>query len=371
MNFIVAIHDNILKLLNYGKILLFLVFFSLLSLYSVAQEPIEKSSYLNPDHERGNYMPLKQGWFLGLDAGNTLFYGDVTLYNRFPKTKDYKKSAGMAYSVYGGKKFLFGLAAEIQLFKGDLKGEKNVANLYPRYFRADIMGYSVSVKYNLSQLIFRQKNDRSFYNRLSLFLTVGGGQAFFRSRLYKFANNGQWYLENVSGFTATGIDSAGIGQAGGLVSDKAKTVSAIILPIGGKLNFKLNQKTDLVLDINYTTAFTDQLDSWTRSWTHKDRYMYIALGLMYNFGTSSDADIPDSDRFLKNKVKFGGRKKDNSSASAGDAYDNGTDADSEKIALFKRKSSSAKQSKADKELDIKLKLYELQLKLFEMQYLMQ
>lgn len=352
---------------NYSSTLLIciVVFFS-----SVAfSQEIEKSSYQNPDHSAGNYMPIKQGWFIGADVGTTFFYGDVSLYNNFPKFKDLSKSTGTGLCVFGGKKFLFGLAAEIQLFKGTLKGEKISGNLYPRYFNADLMGYSVNAKYNLSQLLFRDKNDRSFFNRMSLFLTVGGGQTFFRSRLYKLANNNQWYLERVSGFTSSGIDSAGIGSAGGLVTDKAKTVSAIILPIGGKINFKLNQKTDLVLDVSYVTVFSDQVDAWVRTWSHKDRYLYMGLGMMYNFGAKSEADIPDSDRILRNKVGFRSNKKSNNNFD--DAYDSNAGSDTDNKGLFKGKSSGKKQSKADKDLEIKLKMYELQLKLFEMQYLVQ
>ena len=350
------------------KINLCNTFFSIvLVLFSVnsgaqTSDSTVKSTYDNPEHTSENLMGVKQGWFLGIDAGTNLYYGDIALYNNFPQLKDYSKSAGRGFNIYGGKKFKFGLSAEIQLFKGTLKGEKRSGNLYPRYFRADIMGYSLSAKYNLTQLIFRNKNDRSFYNRLTLYFTVGCGQIFFRSRLYKYAgSNPQWYLERVSGYTSSGIDSAGNGSGGGLVTDKAKTVSAIILPIGGKLNFKLNNRTDLVLDMSYVTVFSDQLDSWSRSWSHKDRYLYTGIGLMYNFGTKADTEIPDEDRFFRPHSK-----KSNTHVSS-DAYDKSPapSGDSKK-GLFKKK-----VNKEDKDLEIKMKLYELQLKLFEMQYLVQ
>lgn len=322
----------------------------------------KKSQYDNPEHTSENYMSLKQGWFIGADVGPTLFYGDVALYNNLPKIGDYSKSLGRGFSVFGGKKFKFGLSAEIQLFKGTVKGEKESEKLYRRRFNADLMGYSVSAKYNLSQLIFREKNDRKFFNRISLYLTVGCGQTFFRSRLYKLASNDLWYLEKVSGFTSSGIDSAGVGKAGGLVQDRAKTVSAIILPIGGKINFKLNQKTNLVLDINYVTAFTDQMDSWVRTWSHKDRYLYTGVGIMHNFGMAKEADMTDGDKLLRPKVKNG------KSAGIDDGYEksNSSNNGSKKTGLFKKK-----EKKEDKDLEIKMKLYELQLKLFEMQYLVE
>lgn len=316
----------------------------------------KKSQYDNPEHSSESYMPLKQGWFVGVDAGTTLFYGDISLYNNIPKQSDLNKSLGRGFSIYGGKKFKFGLAAEIQLFKGTLKGEKQADKLYRRYFNADLMGYSVSAKYNLSQMLFREKNDRKFFNRLTLYLTVGAGQTFFRSRLYKLANNDQWYLEKVSGYSTSGIDSAGISSAGGLVQDKAKTVSAIILPVGGKLNFKLNPKTNIVLDVSYVSSFTDELDSWSRGWSHKDRYLYTGLGLMLNFGGTGD-EIPDSDRLLRAK----GKKSNDAYESSSSSNNSGS-----KGGIFKKRAK-----KEDKDLEIKMKLYELQLKLFEMQYLVE
>jgi hypothetical protein len=344
---------------SFSRVLSVFIFSSLISFGQ--DDQIKKSSYENPEHSSENLMGLKQGWFVGIDGGVTLFYGDVALYNHFPKAKDYRKSFGNSFNIFGGKKFKFGLAAEAQVFKGTLKGEKQADLLYRRYFKADILGYSLSAKYNLSQLLFRNKNDRSFFNRLSVYLTAGGGQVFFRSRLYKLALNDQWYLENVSGFSATGIDSAGIGMAGGLVAEKAKTLSAIIVPVGGKINFKLNQKTNVVLDISYVTCFTDKIDSWSRNWTHKDRYLNVGLGLVYNFGSSADSDIPDSDRFLRPK------EKESDTSSSKDGYEkSSTDVNTseKKTGLFKKKSK-----KEDKDLEIKLKMYELQLKLFEMQYL--
>jgi hypothetical protein len=37
----------------------------------------------------------------------------------------------------------------------------------------------------------------------------------------------------------------------------------------------------------------------------------MGLGMMYNFGAKSEADIPDSDRILRNKVGFRSGKKSN------------------------------------------------------------
>lgn len=328
------------------------VLISFLSFYSIASF----AQWVNPDHKQEERYPgFKTGWYAGADFGSTLFYGDVTLYNNFPKLKDFKKSSGNGYSFYGGKKFRYGLIAEAQAFKGTLTGMKIADKLYPRYFDGEIMEYSVNFKYNLSQELFRSSQQRKFFNRLTVYVTAGAGQAFFRSRLYKLALNNQWYLEKANGYTSTGIDSAGIGKAGGLVVKKATPISAITMPIGGKINFKLNSVTDIALDLRYVTVFSDKLDGWERSWSHYDKYLYMGVGLVFNFGKKGEEDVPNSQRFMKHEPTDTGASDDIDS-----------ELKSGKRGLFNRKS---KKSKADKDLELRLKMYELQLKLFEMQYL--
>lgn len=331
------------------------VFFVVVGFPCFAQNSSDTSTkWINPDHAKGDYMNIKDGWFVGADFGPTLFYGDVALYYAFPKLKDFDQSFGSGYSFYGGKRFKFGLIAEAQLFKGRLRGQKRADKLYPRYFRGDVMNYSVSVKYNLSERFFRDVLPIKLPNRLTVFATVGAGQVFFRTRLYKFAVNNQWYLEKAEGYSTTSIDSAGIGAGagGGLIKNKKALLNAVIMPVGAKLNYKLNSKTDIALDLYYVTVFSDKIDSWERSWSHKDKYFYSGLGLVYNFGRSSSDDVPENMRYLKDK---------NSSSSDANFTPSGK---IKRGGLFRRKSN-------DKDLDIKLKLYELQLKLFETQYLLQ
>lgn len=318
---------------------------------SLCFSAFSQDKWQNPEHTNENYMSFKTGWFAGANLGANLFYGDVSLYNTFPKFKDFKKSSGRGYALYGGKKFKFGLIAEIEASKGTLNGQKIADKLYHRYFVADIMDYSLNFKYNLSQQVFRKTQQRRFFNRLSLFATVGFGQVYFRSRLYKEALNKQWYLEKANGYSVTGVDSAGITSAGGLVAKKTAMVSTFILPVGGKINFKLNAKTDITFDLRYNTVFSDKLDSWERGWTHYDKYLYMGLGLTFNFGKTEGDDMPDEQRYLKHEK----------SASA-DASDD-TKPQVSKKGFFKGK------SKSDKDAEMRLKMYELMLMMFEMQYL--
>jgi len=323
----------------------------------------ETSAWVNPAHTSEEYLSFTDGWFIGADIGKTVFYGDVTLYNIFPKRSDYKASMGNCGSFFFGKKIIYGLSVELQGYMGTLVGEKKSGELYRRRFTGDYFQYSGSVKYNLSQLAFRDTPGRKFFNRFTLYLTAGGGQMFFRSRLYKQAYNGIWYLENANGYSTVGIDSISTTRGAGIVTEKTKMLTAIAIPAGVKTHFKLNGQTDMVLDVTYTTIFSDHVDSWVRTWTHKDRYLHIGFGLVYNLNTGKDADVPEDQRLLRP-----GSKKTK------DAYDKDSDSGktSERKGLFNMGGGRSKSSnkKEDKDLELRMKMYELQLKLFEMQYLM-
>jgi hypothetical protein len=325
----------------------------LASMYLQAQEKSEGEDWVNPEHTPEKFLDFKNGWFVGLAGGPTLHYGDVALYNYWPKFKDYDQSIAGGFSLFGGKKIIYGLAAEIELSKGKLMGQKIADKLYNRYFRADYMDASLSVKYNLTQQLFRKSHYSKIVSRTSLFLTAGAGQTFFRSRLYKQAYNGQWYLEKAIGYNTTGVDSAGITSAGGLVTTKKGMVNSLMVPVGGKINYKINHRTDVTMDVRYVTVFSDEIDGWVRSWSHKDRYLFIGIGFTLNIGKKDDEDLPKDKRFIKDK--------DEKAASS-------SDPEIPQIPLPGK--SSGKKSKSDRELELKLKMYELQLMIFELQYLM-
>lgn len=339
----------------------------LLGFSAFSQTSSSTDGWVNSDHKPENLMGVKQGWFVGGDVGPNLFYGAVTKYNNYPKPKDFKTSFGRAFSLYGGKKFKFGLSAEAQLFKGTIQGYKVSPPIYNRKFLGDVLDYSVSAKYNLSQMFFREKQDRKFWNRLGVYATVGFGQVFYRSILYKLANNNQWYVEKATGYHTKGVDSAGVGSGGGVVTTKTKRSSSFILPVGCKVNFRLNKRADIVLDVYYVNVFARSMDSWVRPWIHDDKYLYTGIGLCLNLGRTDEDEPPTEQRFLRPKPK----KEKHATAAADNAdvdasgLPTGT-ASTAKRGLFKKKSK-----KEDKDLEVKLKLYELQLKLFEMQFLLQ
>ena len=140
------------------------------------------------------------------------------------------------------------------------------------------------------------------------------------------------------------------------LSDKVARAKTFTIPYGLTVNYKYNYKIDIHLDITQTSTFTDRIDAFRRDWTAYDKYSYIGLGLTYNFNRTAD-DAPKK----REKTK----KKDKEKATS-------SNDDNIKQSLLSKKSDkkSKKNNEDDELLNIRLKLFETQLKLFEMQYLL-
>jgi len=114
---------------------------------------------------------------------------------------------------------------------------------------------------------------------------------------------------------------------------------------------------DIHLDFTQTSTFTDRLDAFSRDWTANDKYNYIGLGITYNFNRTAD-DAPKK-RPKKEKDIDENNNEDNTSLNS----------DNIKKGIFS-KNNKQKKGNDDELLNIRLKLFETQLKLFEMQYLL-
>jgi hypothetical protein len=299
--------------------------------------------------DQGDYLDIKSGWFFGADAGTTLFYGDVTTFNVFPKFKDFNESFGSGVSIFGGKKIKWGLSGEIQLNSGKLEGIKMSIINNPFFFNTQYQSYSISAKYNISDFYSRKAGARGeggrVINRMNIYITAGIGQVFYRSRL-NYANDNR--IKDYYGYKTTSASQL----TGQQFLEKDKSLRTLIVPIGAKFQYKMNYKTEIVFDFYYVNSSSDKLDAWERSWTQNDRYMYMGAGLVLHFGKSESEDIPEKLRFKKN------------SSSSDDVPE-----EENKKGVFKSK-SKRRSSSSDEDLNLRLKLFETQLKLFEMQHLM-
>lgn len=332
--------------------------FSLQPLYAQQQQFDQIEQVAEPENEevkmpddQGNYLDLKSGWFLGGDIGTSLLYGDVTTYNVFPDFSNFNKIFGSGVSILGGKKIKWGLSGEIQLSSLKTKGYKTSIPNNPFYFNGDYRSYSVSAKYNLSDFYMRNMGKRisgKIPNRLQTYFSVGIGQVFFRSRLYYAADK---RLKKTYGYK----ESAQGQITGQQLLEKDKALRSLIVPLSFKFQYRLNFQTDVLFDFYYVNAFSDKLDGWDRNWTAQDRYMYVGVGLVRNFGRTADDELPNSMRYLPQE-----KKKKNE-----DMADNIIVTDDTKRGWFRRKKRSTNVS--DDELNLRLKMLDTQLKLFEIQ----
>src|SRR5690606_33093743 len=112
---------------------------------------------------------------------------------------------------------------------------------------------------------------------------------------------------------------------------------------------------------------TDRLDTWDRDFSAQDKYSYFGVGLRYNFNREKSQYPKKKIKEVKvhkaddEKWKLFGSKKENVEPNAVKLDE----------PIASRKSGKIDQSRESEELEqVKLKMFELQLKLFEMQYLL-
>ncbi|MBI2280369.1 MAG: hypothetical protein HYU68_06730 [Bacteroidetes bacterium] len=289
------------------------------------------------------------GASINLSAGANIYFGDIAAYKLFPNPSQFRQhvTGGFKFSV--ARDIKWGLGAQINYQRGSLIGTRKTGKYSSTVtFQAFFYDLSLQIRYPLSDALFK-KNE---YNRFKLYGYVGFGSAWYRSQLYDTETLGTKDYEGyIEVETTTKL-------AQKTLSDKVPKAQTWIIPYGVTLMYKYNYKMDIHIDFTQTATTTDRLDAFSRDWTARDKYDYIGVGVTYNFNRTSD-DAP------KKRPKKETTKKD---VEDDDSSSNNIKPDNSGNKLFGRK---RKQSKGndDELLNIRLKLFETQLKLFEMQYL--
>jgi hypothetical protein len=320
----------------------------LLSALLIAVFPIMAQDNSDDTGETGkeeNLGPVFDGAFAKISAGPSIYYGDLADYYVFPNFSQFSTHIRSAYKIEIGRDIIGKLGASFHFQKGSLKGTRRPGEQSREvFFRTDYNDMALSVRYRLSESLLRANPYRRYY--FNAF--IGAGMMWWRSQLYdretKYTKDYEGYVE-----TESTVNSPNKG-----LLDKAKRPSIMVIPYGVTFGYRLNYKTDIFVDVTQTNTFTDRLDAWARGWTAKDKYLYIGVGVTYNFNRS--------------EAENGIKKKEKPAKTEGDTEESSeaTPASTKK-GLFGRR----KKSKDDELLNIRLKLFETQLKLFEMQYLLE
>lgn len=290
---------------------------------------------------------------LGVSGGSMLFYGDLTGYNVLPEFQNFSSSFGSGYRGFFKRKLAGGFGLRLGFEKGKLQGgHRNGRGAQHLSFRTDLMNFNLSANYELTRILAADKDigDRKFYADLN----VGVGLLLFRSYSYWSELGG---IEQAYGYSL----ADGREENNELLLDKEERIMKLSIPVGVDLGYRVNHNTDITANICLFNTTTDKLDTFIRDWTARDKFGYFGLGVTYNFNRSED------------------QYPDNATAQAGNGSGNPEDIDVSDIDISEASGgkkgifSDVFSGDASEEelLQTKLRLFQLQLQLFQMHYLLE
>ena len=297
---------------------------------------------LEPSAEDLQLPGFFDNFSLGGYGGISLFHGDLTHYYVFPKKEDRRNATRYGYKIFAEKDIWNGMGARIMFSKGRLGGgAQKGAQSHFMNFRADYFDVTLQAKFRLSDFLFRKASESRFF----IHGYVGYGIIGFRS-LEWYEMNGT--VRNYVGYLQTDESSNDYTK---ILQNKDKRTVKQIFPVALKFGLQISSKADLVFEYSLNNARTDQLDTWVREWTADDKYSFYGLGLQITFNRDDSKLQP----IFKKKERDDEESVDNSGGSRRKG---------------RRNRGSSDSSDANQEmLNTALKILEVQLQLFEMQYL--
>jgi outer membrane protein OmpA-like peptidoglycan-associated protein len=213
---------------------------------------ISASIYSQPKRTFGD------NWHLNINAGPTIFLGDVTQHYDWYKMD--LSNPKVSFGINLTKEFSCAFSVRGQLGYGWLAGKKDFyaggspANLA---FNAHFYHFNAQVKINFFDLFAGGK----CYRRFNLYGFAGIGFINFQNRLYR---NGVEVL------------SWGYGRIG-----THKWVTETTIPFGLGVDLRLGQKWRINLDVEAVWVDNEKLDRVVGMYEH-DAFIYPNLGISYN-----------------------------------------------------------------------------------------
>lgn len=219
----------------------------LISVFSVTV----KSQSMSPN---SSFLPH---WYVGLNGGTSLFFGDVKQYQWWPVT-NYENEWRGAFGLNAGRQFspVFGVRG--QAVYGKLAGTRRVWN---KHFTNDYWEFNLNTTINLNNIFSRYRSDR-FVNT---YLIFGLGLLNYNTYVYQLGTNKQ--IQTVGG---------GAGKSFG-----GRTLEGVFHG-GIGVDFRITDR----LNVNFETANrimnSDMLDGHISGFKY-DVFNYTAVGLSYKF----------------------------------------------------------------------------------------
>jgi hypothetical protein len=326
------------------------------------QHVSSKSSVLAAGEDQ-QLVAFFNGFSVGVSAGLGLFHGSLADYDIFAPTEDFSTFYKFGWRVYAEKKFDFGLGAKLEFEQGTLGGGRLIGReSLPLDFESEYSTVNIKASYDVLNQLFGKSNDLDDY-KFYFNAEIGLGLTFFRAiSTWRPVGTQQGEVRDYVGYTV--VDENPPTQRYQL-EEKSSPAVALNIPIGFTAGYRVNHKTDVTLSYTLNNLATDRLDSWDRDFSASDKYSYFGVGLRYNFNRTKD-QYPKKKKKKEKEPKdkkwslFGSKKED---VQPNDVNLPGP--------IESRQSNPIGTEQTDEQLnDIKMKMFELQLKLFEMQYLL-
>jgi len=241
---------------------------------TVAGERVCFNTYPSPARGMGLTGAIINGMSLGVNVGTSLFYGDLAMYNVWPKFKDSDRSYQLGYSLFIQKNFSKGLGCRINLNQANIRGTKEPLNKRLVDFEGNYISVTIQGVYNLDNIVFKKNRSPKY----SIDVFAGIGTLGFRSYSVERKTN---YVTGYIGYTNVE------GSPDDFEPDVLKKTERLIklaVPLGINVRYKISHHTSIHLDFTFVNTNTDWLDAWERDYSEKDKYSYLGIGLTYNFG---------------------------------------------------------------------------------------
>ena len=203
-------------------------------------------------------IPFVDNWYLNINAGPTIFQGDVTQHYEWYKLDISNPKASFGINLI--KDFTCAFSGCYQLSYGWLAGNKDFyrdgtpANLS---FKAHFYHLNTQIRIDFFDLFAPGKCSR----KINLYGFVGLGLINFQTRLYK---------------NDIEVLSWGYGRSG-----TYKWVTEVTVPYGLGVDLQLGQKWRISLDIEVISVDNEKLDRVVGRYEH-DAFIYPNMGVIYN-----------------------------------------------------------------------------------------
>lgn len=323
----------------------------------------QKFTLVQEQSSEPNLGVFFNGFSVGASAGVGLFHGSLADYNIFAPFSEFDKYYKFAWRLHAAREIKWGIEAKLQFEKGSVEGGRLPGKQsLPVDFKTHYNSIALVVSYDILNAMRANRGLEN--NKFFLNAEVGVGLTLYRSLSYWRAEDGR-----VRGYVGYKMTEENPPTQRYMADSKTSPAKTLNIPVGFMVGYRLNHKTDLTFSYTLNNLATGNFDTWARDWAANDKYSFFGLGLRYNFNR-------DKSQYPEKKVK---QPKEGKSA-----------ANNERSRLFGSKKDEVKprdiqldspiqsrqSGKIDPALenkdleDVKLKMFELQLKLFEMQYLL-